>query len=144
MNKAYLTVGLGFVVAGMTIPTFAGVTFGDPKTELGAVTVSGTLRANYQDKDYGESASDQKIKFDAAILNVAYESPDWFGKVQYRCYQYDKFCDFSTLVQAYAGYRLNATDNITVGLQPIPFGRVAIGIVASMQVLTIPWAYKTL
>ncbi|MCT9168039.1 hypothetical protein KTH03_17375, partial [Acinetobacter baumannii] len=38
------------------------------------------------------------------------------------CYQYDKFCDFSTLVQAYAGYRLNATDNITVGLQPIPFG----------------------
>ncbi|RSO51690.1 hypothetical protein EA756_19450, partial [Acinetobacter lactucae] len=51
-----------------------------------------------------------------------YESPDWFGKVQYRCYQYDKFCDFSTLVQAYAGYRLNANDNITVGLQPIPFG----------------------
>lgn len=122
MNKAFFKVGLGFVVVGMSLPTFAGVTFGDPKSERGAVTVSGTLRANYQDKDYGETASDQKLKFDAAILNVAYESPDWFGKFQYRCYQYDTLCDFSTLVQAYAGYRLNSTDNITLGLQPIPFG----------------------
>lgn len=123
MNNLYVKkVGMGLVVVGMSAPVFAGVTFGDPKTELGAVTVSGTLRANYQDKHYGESVSDQKIKFDAAILNVAYESPDWFGKFQYRCYQYDTFCDFSTLVQAYAGYRLNSTDNIMVGLQPIPFG----------------------
>ncbi|KQQ69442.1 hypothetical protein [Acinetobacter sp. Leaf130] len=122
MNKAFFKVGLGFVVVGMSLPTFAGVTFGDPKSERGAVTVSGTLRANYQDKDYGETTSDQKLKFDAAILNVAYESPDWFGKFQYRCYQYDTLCDFSTLVQAYAGYRLNSTDNITLGLQPIPFG----------------------
>ncbi|MDV7460614.1 hypothetical protein R4473_06205 [Acinetobacter baumannii] len=122
MKKVYVNIGVSLFTVSLSFPAFAGVTFGDPKTELGAVTVSGTLRANYQDKHYGESASDQKIKFDAAILNVAYESPEWFGKVQYRCYQYDKFCDFSTLVQAYAGYRLNATDNITVGLQPIPFG----------------------
>ncbi|TGU85486.1 hypothetical protein YA64_016800 [Acinetobacter pittii] len=33
-------------------------------------------------------------------------TPNWFGKFQYRCYQYDKICDFSTLVQAYAGYLL--------------------------------------
>ncbi|EPJ0572298.1 hypothetical protein ACTA8N_003623, partial [Acinetobacter baumannii] len=58
----------------------------------------------------------------AAILRLGYESPDWFGKVEYRCYQYDKFCDFSTLVYGYAGYHLNATDHITVGVQPIPFG----------------------
>lgn len=122
MKKVYVNIGISLFTVGLSVPVFAGVTFGDPNTELGAVTVSGTLRANYQDKDYGESASDQKIKFDAAILSVAYESLDWFGKVQYRCYQYDKFCNFSTLVQAYAGYRLNATDNIMVGLQPIPFG----------------------
>ncbi|MGK8804293.1 hypothetical protein [Acinetobacter seifertii] len=122
MTRIFAKSTLSFLLVSMSLPTTAGITFGDAQNKLGAVTVSGTLRANYQDKDYGESASDQKIKFDAAILNVAYESPDWFGKFQYRCYQYDKICDFSTLVQAYAGYRLNTTDNITVGLQPIPFG----------------------
>ncbi len=122
MTRIFAKSALSFLLVSICLPTTAGITFGDAQNKLGAVTVSGTLRANYQDKDYGESASDQKIKFDAAILNVAYESPDWFGKFQYRCYQYDKICDFSTLVQAYAGYRLNTTDNITVGLQPIPFG----------------------
>lgn len=122
MTRIFAKSTLSFLLVSMSLPTTAGITFGDAQNKLGAVTVSGTLRANYQDKDYGESASNQKIKFDAAILNVAYESPDWFGKFQYRCYQYDKICDFSTLVQAYAGYRLNTTDNITVGLQPIPFG----------------------
>ncbi|OEC84896.1 hypothetical protein [Acinetobacter sp. YK3] len=122
MTRIFAKSALSFLLISMSLPTTAGITFGDTQNKLGAVTVSGTLRANYQDKDYGESAPDQKIKFDAAILNVAYESPYWFGKLQYRCYQYDKLCDFSTLVQAYAGYRLNTTDNITVGLQPIPFG----------------------
>jgi len=122
MKKAYLKIGFGLVSIGMTMPTFAGVTIGDPQSELGALTVSGAVRANYQDKHYGEPASDQKLKFDAAILRLGYESPDWFGKAEYRCYQYDTFCDFSTLVTGYLGYRFNSTDNITVGLQPIPFG----------------------
>ncbi|MEX7522312.1 hypothetical protein AB0879_007860, partial [Acinetobacter baumannii] len=120
MSKVYLTLGFGLISVGMALPAFAGVTFGDPKSDTGALTISGALRGNYQDKDYGESASDQKIKFDAAILRLGYESPDWFGKVEYRCYQYDKFCDFSTLVYGYAGYHLNSTDHITVGVQPIP------------------------
>ncbi len=122
MNKIYKKVGMGLFTVGMTLPVIAGVTFGNPKSELGALTVSGTVRANYQDKDYGTASSDQKIKFDVGILKLAYESPDWFGKAEYRCYQYDTLCDFSTLVYGYAGYRLNPTDNITVGLQPIPFG----------------------
>lgn len=122
MSKVYLTLGFGLISVGMALPAFAGVTFGDPKSDTGALTISGALRGNYQDKDYGESASDQKIKFDAAILRLGYESPDWFGKIEYRCYQYDKFCDFSTLVYGYAGYHLNTTDHITVGVQPIPLG----------------------
>ncbi|OTG63443.1 hypothetical protein [Acinetobacter silvestris] len=122
MKKTYLKVGFGLVSIVMTLPSFAGVTFGDPQSELGALTVSGAVRANYQDKHYGEPASDQKVKFDAAILRLGYESPDWFGQAEYRCYQYDTFCDFSTLVSGYMGYRLNSTDNISVGLQPIPFG----------------------
>ncbi|MGE8643584.1 hypothetical protein [Acinetobacter vivianii] len=122
MNKIAIKIGIVFFSFGMGLPTYAGITFGDPKTDTGALTVSGTLRANYQNKDYGEAASDQKIKFDAAILRLGYESPDWFGKLEYRCYQYDTLCDFSTLVYGYVGYRLNSTDNITLGLQPIPFG----------------------
>ena len=122
MNKFYRKAGIGLFAVGMTVPAFAAVTLGDANSELGALTISGAVRANYQDKHYGEPASDQKLKFDAAILRLGYESPDWFGKAEYRCYQYDTFCDFSTLVSGYVGYRLNPTDNITVGLQPIPFG----------------------
>ncbi|MDH5818694.1 hypothetical protein [Acinetobacter pseudolwoffii] len=122
MKKIYLNIGASLFLTTLTAPVFAGFTFGDPKNDIGAFTVSGTLRANYQDKDYGKAESDQKIKFDAAILNVAYESPEWFGKFQYRCYQYENLCDFSTLVEAYAGYNLNITDHIVFGLQPIPFG----------------------
>ena len=144
MSKVYLTLGFGLISVGMALPAFAGVTFGDPKSDTGALTISGALRGNYQDKDYGESASDQKIKFDAAILRLGYESPDWFGKVEYRCYQYDKFCDFSTLVYGYAGYHLNSTDHITVGVQPIPFGPGRFGIAAFMLVLTTLWGYRML
>ncbi|EXB26515.1 hypothetical protein J537_1859 [Acinetobacter baumannii 1437282] len=122
MEKIYAQSALSFLLFAISLPATAGITLGDAQNQLGALTVSGTLRANYQDKHYGEPASDQKIKFDAAILRLDYERSDWFGKLEYRCYQYDRLCDFSTLVYGYAGYRLNATDNITLGLQPIPFG----------------------
>ncbi|MFU8926280.1 hypothetical protein [Acinetobacter puyangensis] len=122
MNKIIEKFGIGVLTVGLNTSVFAGITIGDSQTAAGALNISGTLRANYQDKEYGESVSDQKLKFDAAILHLQYESPNWFGKAEYRCYQYDTLCDFSTLVYAYAGYRLNSTDNITLGLQPIPFG----------------------
>ena len=122
MNKTTIKIGFGLLALTTSLPVMAGMTLGNPESETGALTLSGTLRANYQNKDYGEAASDQKIKFDAAILRLGYESPDWFGKLEYRCYQYDTLCDFSTLVYGYVGYRLNLTDNITIGLQPIPFG----------------------
>ena len=120
MNKIVCTASL--LTMGLVSPVWAGITIGNPESDTGTLTVSGTVRANYQDKHYGEPADDQKIKFDAAILKLGYESPKWFGSAEYRCYQYDTFCDFSTLVYGYVGYKLNQTDNITVGLQPIPFG----------------------
>ena len=122
MRTIYHKFSIGLVSVAVSLPTFAGITFGDPNSEQGALTISGAVRANYQHKDYGQPVDDQKIQFDAAILDLAYESPKWFGKAEYRCYQYDKFCDFSTLVYGYAGYHLNKTDHITVGLQAIPFG----------------------
>ena len=122
MKKICQQISFGLCVAGLNIPSFAGITFGNAESDTGALTISGALRGSYTDKHYGEAASDQKIKFDTAILNLAYESPKWFGKLDYRCYQYDQLCDFSTLVYAYAGYHINATDDITLGLQPVPFG----------------------
>ncbi|MHA3891080.1 hypothetical protein [Acinetobacter sp. GXMZU3951] len=122
MNHLYRKATVGLFALGVTLPTFAGVTFGDAKSELGALTVSGAVRANYQDKHYGGPASDQKVQFDAGILKLDYQSSKLFGQVQYRCYQYERLCDFSTLVDGYMGYKINPTDRITVGVQPIPFG----------------------
>lgn len=122
MKKFVIQLGCGIGTAILSLSASAGFTLGQANTDLGALIISGAVRANFQDKHYGEAADDQKIKFDAAILKVAYESPNWFGKAEYRCYQYDQFCDFSTLVDAYAGYRINQTDKITAGVQPIPFG----------------------
>lgn len=122
MNHLYRKATVGLFALGVTLPTFAGVTFGDAKSELGALTVSGAVRANYQDKHYGGPASDQKVQFDAGILKIDYQSSKFFGQVQYRCYQYERLCDFSTLVDGYMGYKINPTDRITLGLQPIPFG----------------------
>lgn len=103
--------------------TYAEFRIGDAESKTGAITFSGALRGNYQDKDFGGSvANNRKLKFDAGIFRLGYESPDWFAKTEYRCYQYDTLCDFSTLVYAYAGYKLNATDQLTLGLQPVPFG----------------------
>lgn len=114
---------LGFVISSLSYSTFAEIQIGDAQSTAGAVTFSGTLRGNYQDKHFGESVSNnRKLKFDAGIFRIGYESPEWFAKAEYRCYQYDTLCDFSTLVYGYAGYKLNNTDQLTVGLQPIPFG----------------------
>lgn len=122
MNHLYRKATVGLFALGVTLPTFASVTFGDAKSELGALTVSGAVRANYQDKHYGGAASDQKVQFDAGILKIDYQSSKFFGQVQYRCYQYERLCDFSTLVDGYMGYKINPTDRITLGVQPIPFG----------------------
>lgn len=103
-------------------PTFAQLSWGDKSSQTGAVSLSTTLRAKYQDTAYAYKTDDQKIKFDAALFNLNYTSTDTFADLEYRCYQYQTFCDFATLVSAYAGYNINSTDQITFGLQPVPFG----------------------
>lgn len=123
MKMMHLKLCFGGAIAVFSHSAFAEISIGDAQSTMGEVTFSGTLRGNYQDKDFGESATNnRKIKFDAGIFRIGYESPEWLAKAEYRCYQYDTLCDFSTLVYAYAGYKLNATDQLTLGLQPIPFG----------------------
>ena len=122
MKKSYLQLAFATALTTMIAPSYAGISFGDANADSGKLTISGYVRANYQDKDYGEAASDQKIRFDAAQLKLDYEREELFGHAEYRCYQYDTLCDFSTLVDAYVGYRINETDQLVAGVQAIPFG----------------------
>ena len=96
------------------------LSFGDPNTDLGEVTVSGWLRANIQDKDYSDD--EHKLKFDAAKIALSYDAKQLFGNFEYRCYQFEKACDFSSLVNANLGYKINPNNSVTVGVQEVPFG----------------------
>ena len=122
MKKNNLQLVVASILATFISPSYAGISFGDRNSETGQLTVSGYVRGNYQLKQYGENADDQKIRFDAAQLKLDYERGDLFGRAEYRCYQYEQLCDFSTMIDAYVGYRLNKTDQLVVGMQPIPFG----------------------
>lgn len=108
------------VAASLSTPVFAGLSIGDEKTNTGELSVSGFVRAKYQDKSWTDN--DHKLTFDAARINVDYKSPKLFGHVEYRCYQFDKLCDFSTIVDAYAGYNINDKHLVQAGIQAVPFG----------------------
>ena len=117
LNTSLLALMLGVVA----LPTYAAdFTWGDSETTLGELSVTGFLRAKYQDKSWTDNH--HKLTFDAARVNVDYKSPKLFGRVEYRCYQFDKLCDFSTIVDAYAGYNINDQHLIQAGIQPVPFG----------------------
>jgi hypothetical protein len=122
MQKNALNKCIALVVLGClgTPAVAADLKIGNPETNLGELSISGFLRAKYQDKSWSDK--DHKLTFDAAKINVDYKSPKVLGHIEYRCYRFDKLCDFSTLVDAYAGYNINEKHYIQVGLQPVPFG----------------------
>ena len=122
MLKNKLNLAITFVIFGglMTPLHAADLKIGDPQSDLGELAISGFLRAKYQDKSWTEN--DHKLTFDAARINIDYTSPQFFGHIEYRCYQFDKLCDFSTLVDAYAGYNINQNHLVQAGLQAVPFG----------------------
>jgi hypothetical protein len=114
----------GCTLIPLSIPsTYANISFGEADTGIGQIEIGGALRAKYQHKDYVYPTSDDdKAKFDVAILRVNYNAQDWFGQTEYRCYQYETLCDFSTLVSGYVGYRFDTKTQMILGLQPIAFG----------------------
>lgn len=118
--KLILLVTLLSVMTVSTAIYAEDISWGNADTTLGKLIVSGWVRATYQDKDYSDS--DHELKFDAAKLDLKYDAKSLFGGVEYRCYQNDTLCDFSTLVNANLGYKLNDTSRITLGLQDMPFG----------------------
>ena len=84
MKKHYLQWAVASVMLTTWIPSYAGISFGDPNADTGKLTFSGYVRGNYQDKDYGEAASDEKIRFDAAQLKLDYERGKLFGHAEYK------------------------------------------------------------
>ncbi|MDO7383816.1 hypothetical protein RKQ52_01540 [Acinetobacter baumannii] len=93
---------------------------GDSRSDLGSITFSGWLRANIQDKSYSDN--EHKLKFDAAKFALQYDAKQLFGNFEYRCYQFDQICDFSSLVNANLGYKIDQNNRVTLGVQDVPFG----------------------
>lgn len=100
----------------------AGISLGDKASAQGEFSINGSIRLNYQDKDFQQPSKDNKVQFTLGQVLFGYDSPKYFGGADIRCYQYDTLCDLSVLTYAYAGYKFNDTDNLTLGLQPVPFG----------------------
>ncbi len=98
----------------------ANLEIGDKDSNLGAIKASGFLRAKFQNKDYSDK--DHSLKFDTAKLNLDYQSNLLTGHLEYRCYQFDKLCDFSSLVDAWLGYQINPQHQLKAGIQTLPFG----------------------
>lgn len=122
MKKNDLALTLACLTLTNILPAHAGISFGETAGDYGQLTVSGYVRGNYQIKDYATEASDQKIRFDAAQLKLDYKKDQWFAHAEYRCFQYDQLCDFSTLIDGYVGYHLNEHQQLVLGVQPIAFG----------------------
>ncbi|MFU8927899.1 hypothetical protein [Acinetobacter puyangensis] len=120
MHKSFPVFG-GLLISIASIQSHANpLKFGDASTDTGEIQVSGWLRANIQDKSYSDD--EHKLKFDAAKLDIKYDSRQFFGNLEYRCYQFDTICDFSSLVNANLGYKISPTQRVTVGVQDVPFG----------------------
>lgn len=99
----------------------APLTVGSLTSPYGELTFSGFLRAKYQDKSW-PTENEHKLAFDVAKLNVDYQKDQLYAHVEYRCYQFDKLCDFSSLVDAYIGYQWSVDHHLQVGMQSLPFG----------------------
>ncbi|MFL1538541.1 hypothetical protein ACJOYG_02275 [Acinetobacter baumannii] len=121
MLKWRINLLLGGALSTLSPHLFADtLKFGDANSDSGEVTISGWLRANIQDKDYSDN--EHKLKFDAAKVAIKYDAKNLFGNFEYRCYQFDKLCDFSSLVDANLGFKFNENNRVTLGVQEIPFG----------------------
>lgn len=88
--------------------------------------IGGAVRARI---DYDPDRDIQKLSFDTAFLTTTYNSDSWIGAAKYRFYgdaypyQYtDKVGDISFAEYAWVGYKFDASRQIQVGLNKIPFG----------------------
>lgn len=122
MKKNVSLIGtMVLLLSGISLNTHSDdLVIGKSDGDYGSLKASGYLRARYQDKDY--SNNDHKLTFNTAKLDLDYKKSDLFAHAEYRCYQFDKLCDFSALVAGYVGYQLDKNQDIKLGLVNVPFG----------------------
>lgn len=78
------------------------------------------MKTKYEEKSW--TNSDQKIAFDSAKFKLNINKDDLYSYAEYSCYQFKTICDFSSLINLYGGIKFNNKSNLTIGLQPMPFG----------------------
>lgn len=89
--------------------------------EVSPFQLSGVVEGNYQYQEYAETEK-SKVRFYEVALNMNYQKDNWSGLVTTRCYQSEELCDLTVLSDAYFSYQFDPNRQISVGLQPIPFG----------------------
>ncbi|OTG81055.1 porin [Acinetobacter sp. ANC 4648] len=102
-----------------------GLSVGDASVDTGQLKLSGAIRTRYIAKDYANQANEganKDWKLSDIKLVLSYENPNWIASIDTRCYQYDSLCDAVFLKDAWAGYKFNDEQRLTVGLQFVDFG----------------------
>lgn len=125
MKKSILSLGL--IALFFNSSSFAeSLTWGDVATDNGQFKVSGAVRTRFLHKDYADQAIQGSKNDDWKLADIklvlSYENPHWIASVDTRCYQYDSLCDAVFLKDAWAGYKFNEDQRLTVGLQFVDFG----------------------
>lgn len=125
MKKSILSLGLFslFFNSGSFADSLA---WGDVATDSGQFKVSGAVRTRFLHKDYADQAIQGTKNDDWKLADIklvlSYENPNWIASADTRCYQYDSLCDAVFLKDAWAGYKFNEDQRLTVGLQFVDFG----------------------
>lgn len=121
----------------------------------GTWTLNGAIRARvdglYDDADprSGARRSSRYAGFDTLILKGAYESDTLFAAVQYHFYgggfPYTREAGYRGIAgevnfpaYAYAGWKLSATDSVTVGINQVPFAIVPYFGISYLETLGFP------
>lgn len=125
MKKSILS--LGFASLFLSSASFAeNLAWGDIATEEGQFKVSGAVRTRFLHKDYADpvlqGTKNDDWKLGDIKLVLGYENPNWIASIDTRCYQYESLCDAVFLKDAWAGYKFNEEQRLTVGLQFVDFG----------------------
>jgi hypothetical protein len=102
------------------------------KLNLG-LGIRGRVDVHFNDvNSAGQQRTSEHLSYDTVILTAKYDSPVLFGSAEYRfgagnffysrAYGYQGVPgEVNFLVHAYLGAKVTADDNVTVGVQPMPF-----------------------
>jgi hypothetical protein len=110
--------------------------------------LGGALRARVDDD---ATRGIRKLGIDTLMLSANYDSDRWIGAARYRFYgknypyQYTRhFGDIHFAEYAWIGYRFDATQQLQVGLNPVPFGLQRLYSDTFLETLAFPMGLEDL